>query len=136
MSIARRIYTLSGMMLLVGFSGCCSTRAPITVVSPHHVNRLVGTWEIPPNNVRFTISGRGGRYFIEGIDTSDRERFCFSDMRWDGQRLTGTTIMRSTHWRVPRSLALRGRDTLRGPYLGASRGKRDDTWRRSYPNDI
>ena len=63
---------------------------------------LVGTWidEGEDSRAEFTIASTGTGLSVTGRDVGDGEAFQISDVSWDGEVLTFTSLMPSTGYRV------------------------------------
>ena len=62
---------------------------------------LVGTWTSPEDTtVEFTVVSTGAGLSVRGRDRSDGEEFEISQVSWDGETLSFTSVMPSTGHRV------------------------------------
>jgi len=92
------------------------TLDPVPLLSAHP---LVGIWECSDPewaNARFTVRATVVGFAVEGIDTSDGERFTISDVVWDGTTLRFDSRMESTGHEVEHEFTIIDRDRVRHRY--------------------
>ena len=80
--------------------------AKVLELRPRHP--LVGTWFHPTGDstAEFTVTLEAGGFAVSGVDTGDGERSEISEVTWNGEALSFTSLMPSTQWRTRHVLRL------------------------------
>jgi len=79
----------------------------------HKLKRLEGTWYHPDTSAEFRVRVLQTKVAVSGVDNEDGERFTVSNVEWDGQVLSFTSVMPSTGWTVDHRLTPNRGGTLK-----------------------